>query len=839
MTLRTRWGLRWSGVTAIGLVSVWCGAGDGNPGGAPPAASLLFCKFPGGDVRFALSLRGPASNGPASNGPAAHDHVVLVDTSASQTGAFRDQSRAVLEAALAAFPPGDRVRLMAIDVDVHPLSDGFHAAQGPEAKRALETLERRVPLGATKLARGLRAALEAFSGNRPRSIVYIGDGMSTAGLIEPEVLRKLVADLREVRVAVHSYAIGPRTDLPLLGLLAVHTGGVVLVDAALDDRRQSATDLGRKLAQAADAPILYVDALEIEPAVDALFPTAIPPLRADRDTVLLGAGQLADEVSVTARLTGDPRTLKWKVPAGAGRGGHTFLAGLWNAAERSGGLFVSVAGSELLDMARDEYEEHVQRLAGAGKVALKAGDPNQAERIASSIREVDPLNVDVETILQAAQKIKTTQLRLAHLQNEPARVEPAPEPGTVNDATLLQEYEKLKQVRTERMKKEVDQTIEAARRTAAEGDAGASIQGLKRVLNAVNSSVDVDPPQRDGLRRRIQNMIDRIAAAQQQRAQQQLTAQERLSALQARRLAIDDLQQHEEELEQLIDKVRSLLTEGFSGNETSFEAAESVARVAWESAPYSGVTAAAVFDAEAAGQLDSMQRMIYLRSDKFLKALELVERAHVPFPDEPPILWPPAEVWRDITNRRKKWTSVDITQSPNKMEQKIRASLANPTEVSFAETALEDAIKYLGDYHRINLWIDRATLQDEGVSLETPVTLQLSGVSFRSTLKLLLEPHQLTYLIEDEVMKITTSTKAADRLTTRVDPVGDLVIRPMRLGGGSAGALGGMGMGGGGMGGGMGGMGMGGMGGGMGMMGGGMGMFDVPDDLRDHRPEPH
>ncbi len=120
------------------------------------------------------------------------------------------------------------------------------------------------------------------------------------------------------------------------------------------------------------------------------------------------------------------------------------------------------------------------------------------------------------------------------------------------------------------------------------------------------------------------------------------------------------------------------------------------------------------------------------------------------------------------------------------------------------------------------------------MALDQPINLKLSGASFRSVLKLLLEPLQLTYVIEDEVMKITTATKAADKLTTRVYPVGDLVIPIITPRGGR----GGMGMRGG-MGGGM----MGGMGGGMGMMGGmgmgggmgggmGMGMMSVSDAPR-------
>jgi len=88
----------------------------------------------------------------------------------------------------------------------------------------------------------------------------------------------------------------------------------------------------------------------------------------------------------------------------------------------------------------------------------------------------------------------------------------------------------------------------------------------------------------------------------------------------------------------------------------------------------------------------------------------------------------------------------------------------------------------------------------------------------------------LTYVIEDEVMKITSKKDSAN--VVRIYPVGDLVIPIMPAGmggmGGMGGGMGGMGGGMGGMGGGMGGMGggMGGMGGGMGGMGGGMMKID-------------
>jgi len=100
----------------------------------------------------------------------------------------------------------------------------------------------------------------------------------------------------------------------------------------------------------------------------------------------------------------------------------------------------------------------------------------------------------------------------------------------------------------------------------------------------------------------------------------------------------------------------------------------------------------------------------------------------------------------------------------------------------------------------------------------------LSGITLRSALKILLQDLQLTYVIEDEVMKITTVDLANERLSTRVYPVGDLVVElnAQSVGGQGSGGLGGQQLGGGG--GQQGGFGGGGQQGGF---GGGGGVFSV------------
>ncbi len=108
------------------------------------------------------------------------------------------------------------------------------------------------------------------------------------------------------------------------------------------------------------------------------------------------------------------------------------------------------------------------------------------------------------------------------------------------------------------------------------------------------------------------------------------------------------------------------------------------------------------------------------------------------------------------------------------IEGKIRDALEERTELAFTDTPLTDALDFLRDVHQITILIDTAALQDEGVDPNSPVNLELSGITFRSALRLLLRPLQLTYVIEDEVLKVTTQAKADENFVTRVYPVHDL-----------------------------------------------------------------
>jgi hypothetical protein len=111
---------------------------------------------------------------------------------------------------------------------------------------------------------------------------------------------------------------------------------------------------------------------------------------------------------------------------------------------------------------------------------------------------------------------------------------------------------------------------------------------------------------------------------------------------------------------------------------------------------------------------------------------------------------------------------------PTAAERQILEALEKPIDVSFQGTALEKCIESLATQAKIDVWINQDKLTEEGVAIDQPITLKFKGRRLESVLNLLLSPVQLTYIYEDEVLKITTSASASDILITRTYPVGDL-----------------------------------------------------------------
>ena len=817
---------------------------------------------------------------PAEKAPPARV-LVLVDTSASQMGDFRRSGHDALAGMLETARPVDRYLAAAVDVACVPLGDGFVPAGDQAIQRSLDALEARTPLGSTDLIEVLDRAIELMGdaqGAAPaggRSIVYIGDGPGLGG-IDPDDFQRILETLRGKHITFSAIGIGPQVNWPCLAALASATGGMLLVP----DETVSAKDAGGRMAQLAVAATAWPEQVAISSAASdtglRMLPARMPPLRSDRDSVILVGGPL-ESVSIEmlldtgeAALTAPPVVLE--VPPTPPQEEHAYLEELARNALDTSGAFLPLLGREGLDLARRAIRGEAATLAELSRQAEAAGAHDAAMRLAQASLRRDPDNTAAAVIRSVAQQIPESGIPDPATGELPPDMLPPAVPDSVSGE--LADINALRKVRAQQLEQETAVRLRNARHLMM-SDPDQSRSNLKDLQQAVNSSDDLDAALRDRLSRQIEMSIRESVVRSREKVECDL-ANERRAAIGRERQRLDgELRAKEERFKQLTERYTALLTTGIEqryqrpliqqhddpiqlANDPAGQYDEFI-RAEREVADEMAVEASRIYGnypmpmmaREVARTAPIVARTLHYDSQNvryrremqrnFMDALHLVDLAAIPFVDEPPIHYPNADRWREITKLREKYKSVDLG-NPGSSEKRLYEALDQPVdELNFQETPLRDVINQLKDKYDIPILADKKAFEDAGLDLDTTVVTQnVSGISLRSALRLLLGDIDLTYLIKDEVMLITTKDKAAENLVIKVYPVGDLVmplsagggVNPFQTGGGMGGAGGvNSGQGGGGMGGGMGGGGM-----------GGGGMFQISDArdrvARREKPNP-
>jgi hypothetical protein len=105
----------------------------------------------------------------------------------------------------------------------------------------------------------------------------------------------------------------------------------------------------------------------------------------------------------------------------------------------------------------------------------------------------------------------------------------------------------------------------------------------------------------------------------------------------------------------------------------------------------------------------------------------------------------------------------------------IEKALNAPISMDFKDEPLAQVINDLRDWTGLNIVPDKVAFDEEGISLKRPFTIRLEGVALKSALNLLLQQAQLTYVVKDEVLLITTKARARGKLVTKTYAVADLL----------------------------------------------------------------
>ena len=734
------------------------------------------------------------------------DVVVVCDTSATMNGKFRDDQLAVLNDVVNSLNSQDRVQIFAADISTFPMVPGFSDPKSAEVQEGIEKLTKRTPLGSMDFGKAINAAKGAFdsTSDAARVIVFIGQGSSRAKLLAQKELADLGDDLAKNHIAMDAVAIGPNVDPALLKTLAAKAGGVVV-----SNEDMNYTDfqnmIRRKVAWTAGEPTH---------TFQAVYPVKVPPLRSDRETIVIGkANKGIKPGTFTFKLEdGNEEVVNYAPMDVPGSN----ISDMVQKVEKSDGGWLPLENWSDYQNVNQLFDQKVEGMLAQVDDLLngKTFDLDTADTIVQEAAKKYPSNPEVLEYVRMIDDLKR--------QNADAvKTFITPESGELQSEVIAQD------VATQRARFQVQDEIGKARQVMANNPEEAI-----EILMAVQSQLSIKglpPEDLDTLTKQVQSSIREAKSRAEALAIKKAEDRTRLMEMRERQIALDNAKTEEQNIQQMMRRFDSLMEEG-----KYRDAEESAAAAVLAKDPDNQAAIAGTLTARHRGYEEQNRRVNILRQKGFVDAFYQAELGSVPFPDDPPVVYPDSEVWKRLTEKRvEKYSSMDLAQQ-SAVDKKLMDSLKEETSISAFDTPLTEVVDKLKSQHGIEIQLDKTALEEESIDAEMPITLDVHGISLAAALRLMLTSNQMMYVIEDEVIKITTQTKAEESLSTRVYPVADLVIPiqnlpPMNggMGGGMLGNNAGMG----GMGGGFGGM-MGGAGGGMGMggmgmggMGGGMGGF--------------
>ena len=376
-----------------------------------PNSTLHTYRDVDGQTYFALSLQPSIED--TSDVASPRDILLLVDTSASQTGLYRERAIEAVETIVKSLRDDERVNIMAVDLKAVPMTKGFVKAGSNELKRGVLRLKIRTPLGSTDIVNGLKTAGEQFAQakNRARSIIYIGDGISRANAPAFDEIEPLTQELIDARISVNSYAVGLQTDLDMLAVVANNTGGSVFVNGAGVTAQQA----GMATLMLARGTVVWPTQVEWPSSISQAYPARVPPLRFDRETILIGTliGKDNLKLKMTADVAGQTQSLTYDIkPQDTSKlGDYAIVPELFAMAKKTDGIMLPVLGKQGLQQVRIAFQNTADNLSKLGHQAIQRGDRDGGLKLLNEALRRDPSNARALALLKSNTAVKATSTK--------------------------------------------------------------------------------------------------------------------------------------------------------------------------------------------------------------------------------------------------------------------------------------------------------------------------------------------------------------------------------------------------------------------------------------------
>jgi general secretion pathway protein D len=137
--------------------------------------------------------------------------------------------------------------------------------------------------------------------------------------------------------------------------------------------------------------------------------------------------------------------------------------------------------------------------------------------------------------------------------------------------------------------------------------------------------------------------------------------------------------------------------------------------------------------------------------------------------------------WKEITLMRESLVTGTTSESPADRQVRQRLKMIVP-KLAFNDIPLENVIQFLRDTSGASIYVNWQALQNVTIQKDTKVNVTLENVSFEKALRVILEDvgganAQLTWVLDDGVITISTRDELIKRTVTRVYDIRDLMIR--------------------------------------------------------------
>ena len=290
------------------------------------------------------------------------------------------------------------------------------------------------------------------------------------------------------------------------------------------------------------------------------------------------------------------------------------------------------------------------------------------------------------------------------------------------------------QVITDAVKADVTQALEDANRML-DGSPETAENELKLVLDSVRNAFDLDPDVRLQLENELKSAIRLAGTRKIESEQEEREKAEVLAQKLARQRRVTDLEREQQKISQLMARFDSLMKE-----DRYLEAVETILVAEQESKK----TAILADPAITGASLNAHTKMMH---DEYLAAIQEqnrmmsrtyldVQKAAIPMPGDTPIVYPNAEIWEELTMRRQEYSAVDL-QVKSEAEKKILKQLNEETKLEFPDgERLDLVLEQLSADHGIQIQLDPRALDDIGITSDTEVQIEVTGITLRSVFEI-------------------------------------------------------------------------------------------------------